>query len=156
MDTKSVVRIERPNTPSTNMVGKFSIGRRIQKLTAPARELIESTTTLRRLYDYLFRDKGPGGLEIARSLRKQTPARFQEIIKFIEKQIQAELKKLLVEPVQKLCFSEKILIKPKVSAKPRHGLFLALDPPQLFVAIPNKTELGGCARSDSLVRPLIF
>ncbi|MCU0544863.1 MAG: hypothetical protein MUE44_22280 [Oscillatoriaceae cyanobacterium Prado104] len=29
-------------------------------------------------------------------------------------------------------------------------------PPQAFIPIPNKTELGGCARSDSLVRLLIF
>lgn len=32
----------------------------------------------------------------------------------------------------------------------------ARDPPHPFVPIPNKTELGGCARSDSLVRSLVF
>lgn len=30
------------------------------------------------------------------------------------------------------------------------------SPPEIFIPVPNKTELGGCARSDSLVRPLTF
>jgi len=30
------------------------------------------------------------------------------------------------------------------------------SPPKIFLPIPNKTELGGCARSDSLIRSLIF
>ena len=29
-------------------------------------------------------------------------------------------------------------------------------PPETFIPIPSRTELGGCARSDSLVRSLVF
>jgi len=30
------------------------------------------------------------------------------------------------------------------------------SPPKIFLPIPNKIEIGGCARSDSLIRSLIF
>jgi hypothetical protein len=150
MDMKSIVRIKRPGDPLPNRVGKFVVGGRIQKLTASARELIESIGVLRRLLDYLSQAKQLCGFEICRNLRRQTSVRLSVFRELIQEAIQIELNRLVVEPPHKLYLADKIPVNPEIKFSP------ALDPPQLFIPIPNKTEVGGCARSDSLVHPLTF
>ncbi len=146
----SVVRIDRPSDFFVKMKGKFSSADRIQKLIAPARELIESTNTLKRLLEFLRRAINPRGLEVARKLKPRFLEYWQQLCSLLKARIRVTSKSLL--KFQRRQFIEKEnSVKPK--AEPLRQEF-DRNPPKGFVPLPD-AEIGGCARNDSLIAPAI-
>lgn len=151
MDTpESVVRMQSKDLP---LAGRFNSSGRIQKLIAPAREMMESIKTLKRLLDFMSRASWLTGLETVRSLKPQFLEYWQELRKLTEEKIRAMNLPKEARSCQRFRAPDNIAVNPKAETR---GACTSRDPPQLFVPIPNKTELGGCARSDSLVRLLTF
>ncbi|MEG4535395.1 hypothetical protein [Microcoleus sp. D2_18a_D3] len=151
----SAVRIDRSNEPPTQMVGKFCTANRIQKLIAPARELIQSSNTLKRLFDFFFRANQPKGREEARKLKPRFLEYWREACEFIKKEILARYK-LFVQVnagFQKLKLVERENLDTKVEL-PSKLKKEATGPPKGFVPLPD-AEIGGCARNDSLIAPAI-
>ena len=149
----SVVRINRANKPPAQMVGKFCTTNRIQKLIAPARELIQSTNTLKRLLDFVFRGKQPRGLEQARSLKPRFLEYWREACELVKEAILAKYRFAVRIGFQKLQLVQKekaVESKAGLPLKPKYGK----DPPKGFVPLPD-AEIGGCARNDSLIAPLV-
>jgi hypothetical protein len=67
-----VVRINQPNDLFAKTKGSFCSTGCIQKLMAPAKELIQSSNTLKRLLDSLFRALQPRASVQYQELTKQT------------------------------------------------------------------------------------
>lgn len=147
----SVVRI-RANEPPTHMVGKFCTTNRIQKLIVPARELIQSANTLKRLLDFVFWGSQPKGLERARNLKPRFLEYWREACEFIKEEILARYKVVVRIGFQRL----QLVKKENTLLKPQAGLLLKYgkDLPKGFVPLPD-AEIGGCARNDSLIAPTI-
>lgn len=142
----SVVRMV--SAPPRRILGKFCTANRIQKLTAPARELIQSTNTLRRFLDFLVRWHNTGVQEL-RSLKPKFLEYWREACEFIEEEILARFgvsgqtgfqRSQFVEIKKVFTRTWARIPKPKYS----HG------PPKGFVPLPD-AEIGGCARNDSLI-----
>ena len=146
----SVVRMDRPSDFFVKMKGRFSSAGRIQKLIAPARELIESTNTLKCLFEFLRRAAQPRGLEAARKLKPRFLEYWQQLCSLPKARIRAMSKSLF--RFQRRQFVEKENpVKPK--AEPL-SYERGRGPPKGFVSLPD-AEIGGCARSDSLIAPAI-
>jgi len=147
----SAIKIGRSNKPPTQMVGKFCTANRIQKLIAPARELIQSSNTLKRLFDFLFRANQSRGREEVRRLKPRFLEYWRIACEFFKKQILARYKLFVQVQVgfQKLQLVEKESFEPKVEL-PSKLKKEATGPPKGFVPLPD-IEIGGCARNDSLI-----
>ena len=116
-----------------------------------------------RLRGIPFKGELPG--DFAQRCRKMESRFWQFLCDSLKEQMQAELRVMaamfpLPPPSSeyRLYFSQ---VKPSIFLNIVPGSLAAApdtarDPPQVFAPIPNKTELGSCARSDSLVRLLIW
>jgi hypothetical protein len=152
----SVVRIDRSNDPSTKAQGRFCSVNRIQKLAASARELIWFINIMRRWVDYSIYTKRFPSLERTRKLKPRFLEYWQEACEFLKKEILARYKFFAQVGVGfrriQLVKKENIAtskLEPPPKLREEHT-----GPPKGFIPLPD-TEIGGCARNDSLIAPAI-
>lgn len=141
------IRTHQSNNLFAETKGRFCSTDRIQKLIAPARELIQSTGTLKRLLDFLVRANQPKALENARKLKPRFLEYWRESCEFIKKEFLARYKLFVRVGFQRVRLVQKensVKSRTGISLKPKYGN----DLPKGFVPLPD-VEIGGCARSDS-------
>ena len=149
----SAVRTNQPRNLLARTRGRFCSTDRIQKLLAPARELIQSASTLKRLFDFLVRAKQPRRFENARKLKPRFMEYWREACELIREAILARYRLFV-----RFGFQRLRLVKKENPVEARAGLLLkpkyGNDPPKGFVPLPD-AEIGGCARNDSLIASAI-
>ena len=125
-------------------------------------DLVKYIRSMKRLKAVLMEGEPLGVFsERARSMSPKCWGKFWQIVvegvkRSLCQSVQ-HLKNLFPTPRQDAlryhCIQQKIL---EVDSQPfTFSIKLSRDPPKVFFPIP-KIETGGCARSDSLVRSLIF
>ena len=151
----SVVRTDRSSgDPSARTQGRFSGGGRIQKLMAPARELIHEINRLNRLIRFLSRANQHRGWENIRKLKPRFLEYWREVCEFFKKEILAKYKFFVKVQAS---FTPLQLVKKLDIPKVESSLRIEKEdagPPKGFVPLPD-VEIGGCARNDSLIAPAI-
>jgi len=150
----SVVKMNRSSDPSAKTQGKFCSANRIQKLVAPARELIQLISRMRRWIDYHVATTQHPAFEKVRNLKPRFLEYWQEVCEFFKKEILARYK--LFVQIQAGFQELQLIKKESLGAEVKEPLRLtkeATGPPKGFVPLPD-AEIGGCARNDSLVAAL--
>jgi hypothetical protein len=152
-DSALAIRTHQSNNLSTKTKGRFCSANRIQKLIAPARELIQAAGTLKHLLDFLRRANQPKALENARKLKPNFLEYWRKVCELIKKEILARYELFIQVRFQRVQIVQKensVKSQAGISLKPKYGN----KPPKRFIPLPD-AEIGGCARNDSLIAPAI-